>query len=64
MMFRMKPPPTVDQIKRIIEQLPRRERTELTHWLLQRYIAGGLEADVEASERQGEAVAGPAGGGD
>jgi hypothetical protein len=63
-MTRMKPPPTVDQIKKVIEQLSRRERTDLTHWLLQRYIAGGLEVGDEASERQGKAVpvAGPAGG--
>jgi hypothetical protein len=63
-MVRMKPPPTLDQLKRVIEQLSRRERTDLTHWLLQRYIAGGLIGEDEASDRRGEAVpvAGPAGG--
>jgi hypothetical protein len=53
----MKTQPTVDQVKRTIEELPREVRFELTQWLLQRYIAGGLLDSGEALELRGDAFA-------
>lgn len=57
----MKPPPSVDSLKRTIEQLSRTERVELTQWMLQRYIAGGSTADV-ASDGESAALASAASG--
>jgi hypothetical protein len=56
MMAEMKRPPTVDQMKRTIAELPRDERVELTQWMLQRYIAGGASEGDEGSEPHVEAT--------
>ncbi|HTW85772.1 MAG TPA: hypothetical protein VMD91_17005 [Candidatus Sulfotelmatobacter sp.] len=55
----MTPQPTVVEVKSLIDQLSRTERTELTHWLLQRYIAGGsTDAEREQAARAETAGAG------